>query len=101
MPEPATAKSTAVHVPGFGLKGEGKSANCGILIAPPAIVPPAKLRAALQVVSGAASSGGGACPADDGFPEPIAATTEQVEEWISTNFRPLRNLSQNMPPEKR
>ena len=94
-----TAKSAAVAVPGFGLKGEGKAANYGILIAPPAIVPPAMLPPALQVVGGAASSGGGACPADDDVPEPIAATSELVEQWVSEGFRKLSNISTKIPPE--
>ena len=94
-----TAKSAAVVVSGFGLKGEGKSANYGILIAPPAIVPPAMLPPALQVVGGAASSGGGAGPALDGVPEPIAATSELVEQWVSEGFRKLSNISTKIPPE--
>ena len=99
MTEPATAKSAAVHVPGFGLKGEGKMANYGIFIAPPAIVPPAELPAALQVASGSASSGGDARPQDVHIPQAIAATSELVEQWVSENYKRLSNISTKIPPE--
>ena len=99
MPEPTSSESTAVHVPGFGFKGQGKSANYGILIAPPAIVPPADLPAALQVASGAASSGGDARREVDNVPAPIPATTELVELWVSENFKKLSNISTKIPPE--
>ena len=44
--------------------------------------------------------GGEVLPAEQLIPPPpIAATTEMVEHWISTGFRPLTNISTKVPPE--
>ena len=99
-PKPSSStKSTAVFVPGFGLKGEGKSANYGVAIAPPTKVPPPDVPDALQPGSASASPGGEAPPSDEGIPPAIAATTELVEEWVSGSFKQLTNISTKIPPE--
>ena len=33
------------------------------------------------------------------IPPPIAATTQDVEEWMTTGYKPLTNISQKIPPE--
>ena len=38
FPAPAEPMSSSVFVPGFGRKGEGKTANYGVAIAPPTLL---------------------------------------------------------------
>ena len=98
--EPVEVTSQAVFVPGFGSKGEGKSANYGLSIAPPSLVPPAALPAAVQQASSSSGlHGAEAPPSDPLIPPPIPATSELVEEWVSTNFKSLLNISTKTPPE--
>ena len=99
LPGPAEAKHHAVWVPGFGCKGEGKVANYGVVIPPPSLLPPAAVLPAPQQAASSSSHGGGAPPDPPLIPTAIAASTEQVEEWVQTSFRPLTNLSRNNPPE--
>ena len=83
----------AVVVPGFGKKGEGKDANYGTSIEPPSgPLPHAELPPILQ----ASSSCAAVIPE---IPPPIAATTQDVEEWMTTGYKPLTNISQKIPPE--
>ena len=96
-PTPEAPVETAVFVRGFGFKGEGKSSNYGTSIDPPSVVAPADLPPALQGPS--SSSSQAAAPPIPDVPPPIAATTEDVEEWVATNFKPLKNLSTKCPPE--
>ena len=35
----------------------------------------------------------------DECPEPIRSTPEDIEQWLAESFKPLKNLSQNLPPE--
>ena len=102
VPEPRASSSSTTHatiVPGFGCKGEGKAANYGVAIAPPRLLPPANLAAAAaQPSSSSGSHGGEAPPADPVMPSPIASTTEEVEEWVSTTFTKLTNISTTSPP---
>ena len=100
LPGPAEAKHHAVWVPGFGCKGEGKLANYGVVIPPPSLLPPAAvLPAPQQAASSSDLHEGLAHPAPPLIPTPIAATTEDVEEWISTTFRSLTNISTKNPPD--
>ena len=100
---PVEVTSQAVFVPGFGSKGEGKSANYGLLIAQPSLLPPAALPAAVQEASSSSGLQGAeappADPSDPPWPPPISATTDNVEEWVSTNFKPLTAMSTKTPPE--
>ena len=83
-----------MYVAGFGFKGEGKGANYGLPIPAPSIVPVADLlqvplpsnSAADQVVS-------------DVAPAPIPVTLDEIDEWMSTGFQPLSQISKKMPPE--
>ena len=85
---------------GFGRKGEGKTANYGVAIPPPSLVPDADLPLALrQPGSASERHGGEGPPGEPLIPPPIPATSELVEEWISTNYQPLTNISTNNPPE--
>ena len=101
MPDTDSAKPTSepVFVPGFGCKGEGKSANYGTAVPPPTLVDPADLPAAIRP----ASSDSGLLledpHKDEEIPPPIAATTWDVEEWMQSGFRKLTNLSTKSPPE--
>ena len=42
---------------------------------------------------------GASPPSDPLIPSPIPATTEEVEEWVSSSFRPLTNISTTTPLE--
>ena len=96
--EPVEVPPQAVFVPGFGSKGEGKSANYGLFIAPPSLLPPAALPPAVQQASSSSGlHGAEAPPSDPLMPPPIPATTEHVEEWVSTRFKPLTNISTKNP----
>ena len=61
LAEPTTS-SSSVFVPGFGCKGEGKSANYGIAIAPPSLVADADRPVALQQPGSASELHMGARP---------------------------------------
>ena len=99
-PAPAVATSDAVHVRGFGCKGEGKDGNYGVRVPPPSVVDPSDLPFPYD---GPASSSAGphANPTrgDDEAPTPIAATTDDVEAWMAAEFRMLTDLSTKVPPE--
>ena len=99
MPDPDRAKATSepVFVPGFGKKGEGKSANYGTAIPPPTLVDPSDLPEAIRSVSSVLVKED-PCK-DDDTPPPIPATTEDVEMWMETGFRKLTNMSTKSPPE--
>ena len=99
-PDPAVPPQDAVWVPGFGWKGEGKGANYGVGIPPPEVVPPSDLPAALQQPGTSSGHPGGEDPSSQPMiPLPFTATSEQVEEWVSSLYRPLSNLTRNNPPE--
>ena len=103
VPLPAESRQyEAQYVPGFGKKGEGKFANYGIGIPPPSPVPPA------EVPNGPLPSGPTASaaaplteepPSVAPMPPPIAATTEEVEDWLRSGFKKLKNISTKTPPE--
>ena len=93
------ATSDAVWVPNFGYKGEGKRGNYGVVIQPPQLVSPDSVPKDPQQAASSSSHGGGAPPDPPLIPTAIAASTEQVEEWVQASFRPLRNLSGKSPPE--
>ena len=100
LPQPEEPTSTAVFLPGFGCKGEGKSANYGVAIAPPSLLAPADVPAALQQPgSSSGFQGVEALSFHPEIPAPIPATTEEVEEWMSSSFKPLTNISTKTPPE--
>ena len=89
-----------MFVPGFGFKGEGKKGNYGIGIRPPFLISGAALPMCLQQPSASSGLQGAAAFIPEAvIPPPIAATTEMVEHWITSSFRPLRNLSGKCPPE--
>ena len=97
-PPPAPAARSGVFVPGFGVKGEGKKGNYGVLIPPPSSVDAADLPSdAVEAPSKKAKPENPPSPVT--CPPPIAATTEEVEQWIAETFRPLNNLSLKTPPE--
>ena len=79
------------------MKGEGKSANYGVAIAPPTKVPPPDVPAALA--PGCVPYYPGAPPSDESIPSSIPATTELVEQWVSENFKQLTNISTKIPPQ--
>ena len=81
------------------MKGEGKTGNYGVAIRPPAAVDIQDLPAALQSASSASMHSHVAVPPDAEIPVPIAATTEDVEEWMRTSFKKLTNISTKVPPE--
>lgn len=87
----------SIEVPGFGRKGEGKDANYGVQVPEPQVVPvselPPEAREPLELGSDLGT------PLTSRIPPPIAATTENVEEWIQNGFRELVNLSGKIPPE--
>ena len=94
----------AVWVPNFGMKGEGKGANYGVVIPPPMKVDPADVPGAVPKDSAKTSfykrpATSQEIPPSANIPDPIKSTKDQVEDWIATHFRPLRNLSQKLPPE--
>ena len=101
MPDPDSAEATSkpVFVPGFGCKGEGKSANYGTAIPPPTLVDPADLPAAIRSASSSSGLVKEDPHEDDEIPSPIPATTEDVEMWMESGFRKLTNISTKMPPE--
>jgi hypothetical protein len=89
----------SVFVPGFGRKGEGKGANYGVAIAPPTVVAPADLPAALQQPSSSSDPQVDVLRrAQPLMPQPLPATSELVEQWITTSFHRLTNISKNIPP---
>ena len=102
-PEPPVPSRDAVFVPGFGCKGVGKDANYGVAIAPPSVPSAEELPVELQRPS--SSSGAfevDLLPEPSLPPDPIAATSEEVEEWMRSSFRPITNLDTNdrsFPPE--
>ena len=100
-PEPEEeTPNTAIEVPGFGQKGEGKGANYGVGIPPPTVLRAEEYPAALrQPGSSSGSQRVQPLPLPPQVPQPIAARTEDVDEWISTDFSPLLNLSTKIPPE--
>ena len=100
FPAPAEPKSSSVFVPGFGRKGEGKTANDGVAIAPPTLLAEADLPPGLQQPSSASGiQGGEAHKSEPLIPPPIPATSEEVEHWMSSCFKPLTNISTKNPPE--
>ena len=98
LSRPAEPTSKAVFVLGFGCQGEGKSATHGVASVPPSLLAPAVIPAALQQPS-SSSAVQGAPPSDPLNSDPIPATTEEVEEWVSSCCRPLTNISTKTPPE--
>ena len=86
-----------MEVPGFGRKGVGKFANYGLLVPAPQVVPvselPPEAQTPLELATG--------LDAEPTFeiPPPIAATTQNVEEWIQNGYTELVNLSGKVPPE--
>ena len=99
IPAPAQPQELSVFVPGFGRKGEGKGANYGVAIAPPTVVAPADLPSALQQPSSPSDLQVDVLQrAQPLIPEPLPATSELVEQWITTCFHRLTNISTNIPP---
>ena len=87
----------SVEVPGFGRKGEGKDANYGTQVKEPQVVPiselPPEVRGKVELepdLDAALASE---------IPDPIAATTSEVEEWIESGYTRLVDLSSKIPPE--
>ena len=95
---PSTPKpsSSSVFVPGFGRKGEGKDANYGLAIAPPTEVKQEELPLILRCFR---SPRGEAPQSPPRIPTPIPAISEEVEEWMSSGFRQLTNISTKCLPE--
>ena len=88
-----------MFVPGFGRKGEGKGANYGVAIAPPTVVAPADLPFALQQPSSPSDLQVDVLQrAQPLIPRPLPATSELVEQWITSCFHKLTNISTNIPP---
>ena len=87
----------SIEVPGFGRKGEGKDANYGAQVPEPQVVCiselPPEARGKMEL--------GPDLDAEpiSGIPQPIAATTGEVEGWIQSGFTQLVNLSSKIPPE--
>ena len=101
LPSPAET-SNATWVTGFGCKGEGKSANYGVPIAPPGVVKPSDFPAAKQQASTPSKLPPPPPPPRRSaglIPPPVPCTTEQVEDWMRQTFRPLKNMSTKIPPE--
>ena len=101
-PPPPTPEPSryAVFVPGFGCKGEGKVANYGVAIALPSVATEEDLPPGLQQPGSSSSAQGVEAPPEAPLiPTPIPATTQEVEEWMSSSFKPLTNISTNFPPE--
>ena len=86
-----------MYVEGFGHKGEGKAANYGVAIPPPTVVALEDLPFEMHP-SSSASEVQVAAPSESPVPPPLMATSEQVEEWVATEFSPLTNISTNLPP---
>ena len=86
-----------MFVQGFGLKGVGKGANYGVGIPPPTAVDPQDLPLPLQQ-TWTSSEAQDALGFDVIPPPPVAATSEMVEEWVSSLYRPLTNISTEIPP---
>ena len=100
VPMPAEAlQHQAQFVPGFGKKGEGKAANYGIGIPPPCPVPPAEVPLHQQSSSSRETAKEEPPPSPVSMPPPIMATTEEVEEWMRSGFKKLKNASTKSPPE--
>ena len=105
IPVPAMAKPQQPQpefVPGFGKKGEGKGANYGIGIPPPCPVPLAHVPLQQPSSSSAAAETAKVDhPASPPRmpPPPIMATTEEVEEWLTSGFKKLKEISTKSPPE--
>ena len=101
IPSAVPAAQPPVFVPGFGFKGEGKAANYGVaiprptLLPPPQVPPPAPQPGSPSGIEGVEAPP----PSEPLIPAPIQAKTEEVEEWVSSNFKPLTNLSTKTPPE--
>ena len=87
----------SIEVPGFGRKGEGKDANYGAQVPEPQVVSiselPPEVRGKMEL--------GPDLDAEltSGIPQPIAATTSEVEGWIQSGYTKLVNLSSKVPPE--
>ena len=87
----------SIEVPGFGRKGEGKDAKYGTQVPEPQMVSiselPPEVRGKVELepdLDAALASE---------IPDPIAATTSEVEEWIESGYTRLVDLSSKVPPE--
>ena len=100
-PAPAEPSPSAVFVLGFGCKGEGMDANDGVATAPSTLLAAADLPlicsnpAVLQGSKEARSSP----QSEPLIPPPISATSEEIENRVSSCFRPLTNISTKSFPE--
>ena len=100
-PQPAPPESSrgAVFVPGFGCKGEGKDAKYGPAVAPTGEASLDEFLVDLQQPCSSSGLQTAEALADLSLlPHPNAATSEEVEEWITEGFKWLTNISTNMPP---
>ena len=98
---PPASSSSAVGVEGFGFKGEGKHANLGVEVPRPALVRhedlPANLQATTSHYIGPPDIQEGPWTSPT-IPPPIAAKPEEIQGWISANYRRLTNLCVQKPP---
>ena len=90
---------TAVWVPNFGYKGEGKHANYGIPIPPPTVARPLDIPPPDQPASSSEDMPTAQAVSFSPTPTPIAPTTDDVEDWITSGYTPLTNISAKVPPE--
>ena len=98
-PRQEEGSNQAVFVPGFGLKGEGKLANYGVEIPGPVVVPKEEAASTQHSASSSGLPAPQTPPGGPKIPPPIQATTEDVEAWVTGSFKPLSNISQNIPPQ--
>ena len=72
---------------------------------PPVVVAPEDIPTTVLATAAASSSAAAAPPAPKSpaicmsIPAPIHPTTEEVEQWVTENFKPLENISTKVPPE--
>ena len=98
-PAPPESSSCAVFVPGFGCKGEGKDANYGVAVHPPSVASAHEFPSGLQQPSNSSrAQTTEAPPVPSLIPNPIAATSDGVEEWINESFKPLTNIITKLSP---
>ena len=101
LPMPPSS-SWQVDVPGFGVKGEGKSGNLGVEVDRPSLVPfedlPEHVREMTTpyAASSAIAEGPWTSP---NIPPPIEATKQEVDEYVAANYRRLANLCSSTPPK--
>ena len=89
----------SIPVAGFGRKGTGKDGNYGVAISAPSVMDDALLPAPVVPSGSSSSQNVDLASSPQMWPNPIPATTDDIEEWMRCNFRPLTNICCSFPPQ--